>query len=110
MSIPGVMMLDPADVPTIQITNIAGMAVSQPPTGSPVTPDVIIPASTGNPIDIDITATNIPDGAVIPLRIVLSTGEILEVDSSPVSSNAATASTTLLTAIGVIYATANFTP
>lgn len=107
---PGIVMLNPANVPTITITSIGGQAVPQPPTGGTVTPDVTIPAATANPVTINIATTNIPNGAVIRLRIVLQDGSIVEATSSPVASNAATASVTLPQTVGVIYATADFTP
>lgn len=57
---------------------------------------------------ITIATTSIPNGSIINLRTVLSDGNILLVNSTPVASNAATASVTLPQVVGVIYATATF--
>lgn len=105
---PTVVMLNPAQVPAIQITAIGGQSISQPPTGNPGTPDAVIPAATVNPVTINITTANIPNGSIINLRIVLSNGNIVLANSTPVASNAATASVTLPQVVGVIYATATF--
>jgi hypothetical protein len=107
---PGIVMLNPANVPTITITSIGGQAVPGTPTGSTATPDVTIPAATANPVTINMTTINIPNGAVIRLRIVLQNGSIIDATSNAVASNAATASVTLPQTVGVIYATADFTP
>jgi len=108
---PGPVKLPDANIPTIQILTIGGQTVPTPPTGSTTVPDVTIPASTPNPVTIEIATTNIPDGAIIHLRITLSSGDIVAADSAPVSGNATTASANLANnTIGVIYATAEFNP
>ena len=98
----------PANVPTVQITSIGGLSVPQPPSGSTATPDVTIPSSTANPLTINISTVNVPNGAVIKLRIVHQNGTIIETTSTSVSSNAATASATLPPGTGVVYATVTF--
>ena len=107
---PTVMVLDPADIPTIRIDTIGGVSVVDPATGDTDSPDVTVPGATSNPVDIGIVTANIPDGAVINLRIVHLDGTITTVQSTPVSSNAATASANLNTGVGVIYASADFNP
>ena len=109
-STPTIVKFDPGSIPTIQITAIGGQSVSQPPSGSTTSPDVTIPAATSNPVEITIATTNVPDGAVIKLRIVLENGAIVTADSEPVANNATTASVDLSTGVGVIYATADFEP
>ena len=86
------------------------MGRPMPPTGSTAAPDVTIPSATLNPVTIEITTSNVPDGAVIDLRIVLQNGDIIETISSAVSSGSASASVTLPMTVGTIYATADFTP
>lgn len=107
---PGIVRLDPGDVPTIRVTEIAGIAVPDPASGNTATPDVIIPSATGNPVTITLEGDNVPNGSVYRLRIVLSTGEILLVTSTPTNNGTATAQVTLPASVGVIYATADFDP
>lgn len=108
--LPSIVTFEEAEIPTIEIVSIAGEAVPDPPAGSTATPDVIIPDTTENPVEILIQTENVPDGAVVNLRIVLTNGETLLATSSPVSSGAASASVELPATVGVIYATADFDP
>jgi len=105
---PSVVRLDPAVLPTIKVTSIGGVAVPPNPTGSTATPDVIIPPTTTNPVTIAIQTTNVPNGSIVHLRMVLEDGSILLVDSAAVAGNAASAQATIPMGIGVIYATADF--
>ncbi|MBN1476136.1 hypothetical protein JXA47_05235 [Candidatus Sumerlaeota bacterium] len=107
-SSPTVVQLDPADVPTVRITTINGIPVPEPPSGSTTSPDVVIPGTATNPIAIGLETANVPDGAVVNLRLILENGDTLEVASSAVSSDAATASVDLPSGVGVIYATVDF--
>ncbi len=107
---PGTISLPPANVPTIRVTSIGGETVPEPATGSTTTPDVIVPNTVSNPVEIQIATTNVPDGAIIKLRIALISGEIVTVDSDPVSGGTATATATLPTTVGVVYAVADFNP
>ncbi|MBI2412062.1 MAG: hypothetical protein HYV24_02485 [Deltaproteobacteria bacterium] len=59
----------PADMPTLSITQIGGVAVPATPTGSLSTPDVTLPTDTANPISVDISATNIPVGTIVTLTV-----------------------------------------
>jgi hypothetical protein len=109
VSRPSVIVLDPGTLPTIEIVSIGGEDVTIPVSHATDAPEVIIPDTVSNPMTIAIATTNIPNGSVIKLRIILSTGDVLDIDSSPVASNAATAMATLPPgSVGVIYATADF--
>ena len=66
-----------------------------------------IPNATANPVEIVISTSNVPDGAIVKLRLTLEDGSTVEVDSTAVSSNSATASVDLAVGSGVLYATAS---
>jgi hypothetical protein len=63
-----------ANIPTIQITSIAGVNVPQSPTGAYGTPDVTLPAGTINPVTVGISASNIPTGTVVNVTVVPQLG------------------------------------
>lgn len=112
-STPTVVSLNTSEIPTVRITSIGGQpVVSNPPSGSTTTPDVVIPASTSNPVTIAIETTNVPLGSIIRLRLSLENGDILTVNSSPVTGSlangTASASVTLPVGYGIVYATADF--
>ncbi len=110
VSVPTIVSLPPGLLPTITITSIGGEAVPGNASGSLTMPDVVIPDTVNDPVEIQISTTNVPDGAVIKLRIVQDNGDTIFVDSTAVSSNSATASTPINSGIGAIYARADFNP
>ncbi len=103
-----------ANTPSIQITSIAGMAVSQNAAGSYITPDITLPAGTTNPVQVGISATNIPLGTVITVSVVPQQGTASNYSSTGLSgtlqSSTATASVTISTSqTSVLLAKATFT-
>lgn len=59
--------------PSLTITSIGGTAVPTSATGSYTTPDIILPSSTTNPVSVGISATNVPVGTTINLKVVPQT-------------------------------------
>jgi hypothetical protein len=63
----------PSSLPgTITVTSVGGVAVNPTPTASFQTPDVTI--NTGNPVVVNIQATNVPLGTVVNLQFYSDNG------------------------------------
>lgn len=90
-----------ANAPSIQITSIAGVNVPENPTGSYESPDVTLPAGTTNPVEVGISASNIPVGTIITVSAVPQLGAASSAQSSALSgtlqSSTANASVSLST-------------
>lgn len=82
--------------PSIAITSINGVNVSQPPTGNLATPDVSI--NTASPVQMTIQASNIPPGTVITLHVFSDNNTDQKVQTTPLQgtlqSSTATATVT----------------
>lgn len=61
-----------ANVPTLAIASIAGVAVPANPVSSYSTPDITLPLGTANPVPVVLSATNTPVGSptVITVRLI----------------------------------------
>jgi hypothetical protein len=91
----------------IVITSVAGQNVSDPPSGSTASPDVIF--SQAGEITISISTTGIPTGTTLKVRITVA-GAVQLVDSTPTdASGNATATVTVPGGIGTVQAYASFT-
>lgn len=100
-----------SNIPTLKITSVGGINAPANPVGSnsSVNPDIIVPTSVPNPVQVAIQATNIPVGTVVQVRLVPESGTSTVVNSTPLSgstsSSTATATLTLpATGISVIRA------
>ena len=71
-----------ANIPSVRITNVAGLSVPDSPTGAG---DVIIPEATPNPISIEFATTNIPIGNIIELSVTPQSGVQATVVSNAIS-------------------------
>ncbi|MDA8087953.1 MAG: hypothetical protein M0Z75_14790 [Nitrospiraceae bacterium] len=101
-----------SNIPSLQITSIAGQPV-QNPSGSYGTPDITLPAGTTNPVQVGISAANIPTGTVITVSVVPQLGAASNYSSTGLAgtlqSSTATASVTLsLTVPCVLMAQTTF--
>lgn len=67
-----------AGLPTLFITNIAGVAVPAQPTGNA---DVTLPSTTANPVNVVFTTTGVPAGNTIKLTLVPPSGAVTTVVS-----------------------------
>ncbi len=64
----------PAISPSLNITKIGGMTVPQSPTGDFSTPDIVLPSSIANPVNIDVEASNIPPGTTVTVMVMPELG------------------------------------
>ncbi len=55
--------------PVLRIASVAGVSTPATPTGTFATPDVILPATTVNPVTVGITASRIPLGTVVRVTV-----------------------------------------
>lgn len=90
-----------SSIPSLKIVSVGGLAAPVQPTGSYVTPDITLPATTTNPVAVDLAGTNIPVGTVVAVVVTPQNGAASTVNSSPLggsqASSTATASVTLST-------------
>ena len=95
---------------TLVITSVDGEGVANPPSGSFASPDVVF--SESGDVDIVVTATNVPDGTPVTVKIVHSTGTInLPAGGDPdvtLSSGTATFTATAPEGFGTIQAFAEY--
>ncbi len=106
---PGLVM--PANLPTLRIASVGGMNAPANPRGSfgAVLPDISLPASQTNPVQVSIQAANIPTGSIVRVIVVQESGTRVEVNSAPLAgtfaNSTATASVTLPNGVSVVMAT-----
>ncbi|HEY6872049.1 MAG TPA: hypothetical protein VI298_04895 [Geobacteraceae bacterium] len=97
------------NAPTLTITSIGGTAPPASPTGNYIQPDMLLPNTTTNPVPVNVSATNIPDGTTVTVWVLPQYGSATSVNSI-LSSSTATANVTLSTTYSnVITAQATFT-
>ncbi|MEQ8821719.1 MAG: hypothetical protein RLY93_15895 [Sumerlaeia bacterium] len=99
-----------ANLPSFRIVSIGGIDVPEPASGSLAAPDVIFTPQTPSTVTIVIETENIPDGAIINLRIPLETGEVLTVSTPPVVNDGTSVDVMIPNGFGVIYGSAEFNP
>lgn len=94
--------------PTLSITQVDGVGVSQPPSGDTGNPDVIF--SSGGSVNIVVTGTNIPDGTPITVDIAFPGGTTTLPSTGQVTmqSGSATISGTIPSGVGIMEAYAQF--
>ncbi len=108
---PGVVFL--ANTPSLQIVSVAGVAAPATPGALFSSPDITLPATTTNPVNVALSAANIPPGTVVSVRAqgqvdaVTSTSATL---AGTLGASTATASLAIPTnQPAVLTATASFT-
>jgi hypothetical protein len=90
-----------ANAPTLKIVSVGGINAPANPVGSSstVNPDITVPTSVPNPVQVAIQASNIPVGTVVQVRLIPESGTPTIVNSTPLSgstaSSTASASVTL---------------
>jgi hypothetical protein len=86
----------PTAQPTVRVTSIGGVAVPPNPTGSFLTPDVVL--NTPNAVTVNIQATNVPLGTVVKLWLFSEVTTDVTLNSTPLAgtlqSSTATVSAT----------------
>ena len=102
----------PAGQPTLAITSVGGIAAPANPVGSVLAaPDILLPTGTTNPVEVALTASNIPVGTTVLVTATPQSGTKTTATSTGLSGTplTATASITLtLTQTNVLTATATF--
>jgi len=103
--------MTPPNSPSLRIASVAGINAPATPAGSlQGVPDLIVPASTANPVTVALEASNMPVGTVLQVVLTPSRGGRTTVSSGPLagteSASTASASVTLPSGISVISATA----
>jgi hypothetical protein len=104
---PGVVM--PANLPSIKIVSVAGIAPPNQPNGSlQGGPDIILPANQSNPVNVALSAANIPLGTTLQVTLTPENGARVATQSTALTgtlaASTATASISLPDGISVIQA------
>jgi hypothetical protein len=103
----------PANIPTLRIASIGGIVVPTSPTGNWATPDISFATAPTNPVTVALTASQIPVGTTISLRVTPAIGVATTTTSSALtgtlSNSTASASVTIPPGPGSIAASATFT-
>jgi hypothetical protein len=99
-----------ANSPTLRIASVGGVAAPANPLGSSnAPPDVVVPTSVANPVQVVVNATNLPSGTAIQVKLTPETGDPTTVAGTltgNASSSTATVSMALPTGgVSVIRAT-----
>jgi hypothetical protein len=99
----------PANLPTLQIVSVGGVAVPTNPAGSfQGSPDVILPANQPNPVAVVVNAANIPNGTTVSLTSTSSLGSANTASSTlsgTTASSSCTVNISLATGLSVLTAT-----
>jgi hypothetical protein len=99
--------------PSLRITAVAGAAAPAAPTGSFANPDITLPATTSNPVRVNLSAANIPPGTAVTVTVQGQTGgsssATTTLTGTPASSLASADITIPTNQPSVISATASFT-
>ncbi len=92
-------------LPVLTVTRVANIIVPQPPGGNQLAPDVVFNST--SPLNIVVTAQNVPDGSPIRLRLTTKDGIVT---SGPVflTGGSASFNLTVPSGIGSIQAFADF--
>lgn len=105
-------ILPPANAPRVRISSVAGQAAPANPLGSYAPADVVINES--GPATIEVEASYVPLGTVVHLTLRSEEGDLLEVDTSPLSgtleASTASASVTIPAGFSRFNVTATWTP
>lgn len=107
MATPGV--VTPANLPSIRIVSVAGIAPPSKPSGSlQGGPDIILPSSQSNPVSVALSASNIPLGTTLQVTLTPESGARIVTQSTALTgtlaSATASASVSLPDGISVIQA------
>lgn len=101
--------ITPPNAPQLRIASVAGINAPSTPLGSlQGVPDIVVPASQSNPVNVALEGANLPVGTVVQVILTPATGARTTVSSGPLagteSASTASASVTLPSGICVISA------
>ena len=99
--------------PTLAIIAVAGVAVPATPGASYATPDVVLPATTANPVSIALAAANIPPGTTVSVQVTPRVGAASTATSAALEGSLATSTATATVTLpttqpAIVSATATF--
>jgi hypothetical protein len=86
------------NAPALTIVAVGGISAPSAPGGSYATPDVVLPATTTNPVSVAIAGANVPPGTTVSVRVVGLTGGVTSATATlagSLASSTATASVTV---------------
>lgn len=87
-----------ANTPTLRIASVGGVAAPANPLGSSnAPPDVIVPTSVPNPVQVVINATNLPSGTTIQVKLTPETGDPTTVAGTLTGSTSSSTTTVNVT-------------
>jgi hypothetical protein len=97
--------------PTLRIASVAGVAAPVTPLGSLAgVPDIVVPSTTGNPVTVEIEATNIPLGTVVQVTLIPVNGARVTAQCGPLAGTQAASTTnanvSLVSGMSVLIASA----
>ncbi len=102
----------PVTQPLLHITSVAGSAAPASPSATLTAPDITFANPINSPVTVQITASNVPLGTAVTIKVVPATGAPTTATSAglagSVASSTASATVTLPPGAGVITATATF--
>jgi hypothetical protein len=105
--------LFPAVAPSLKITKIGGITVTATPKGTFGDPDVTLPSTIVNPVDILVESSNIPVGTTVSITIIpefgATTGASAVLQGSDALSTATVPANFSSKTVNVIVASATFT-
>lgn len=98
-----------SNIPSLSIISVADMPSPATPTGNYNQPDITLLSTTTNPVTVNVSATNIPDGTTVTVWVIPQYGSPTSVNTI-LSGSTASANVSLSTTYSnVITAQATFT-
>jgi len=103
----------PVTAPTLRITALNGVNAPSIPTASLSIPDITFQQSIETPVTLEVSASNVPLGTAVQIKVVPATGQPTTATTSglggSVANSTAQASVTLPPGAGIVTASATFT-
>ncbi|MEX0332449.1 MAG: kelch repeat-containing protein [Puniceicoccaceae bacterium] len=98
-----------ASQPSLSISSVDGEAVSQPPSGSTATPDVVF--SNGGTVNVVVEGSNVPDGTSITVTVNFAGGSVSlpTAGTATMTGGTAIVSGVIPSGVGTLEAFAQFT-
>jgi hypothetical protein len=101
--------ITPPNSPTLRIASVGGVNSPSAPLGSlQGVPDIVVPSSQANPVNVALEGANLPVGTVVQVILTPATGARTTVSSTPLagsdSASTASASVTLPGGMSVVSA------
>ena len=102
----------PSNQPLLRITSVGGVAAPANPSASLSTPDITFPSDIVAPVTVAVSASNVPAGTPVDIRVVPATGQPTTATTGGLSDTGGTltasATVTLPPGAGVLTASASF--